>query len=228
MKRSESAVLAFSNSRWLVIGSLTVAAILFVLALPYTTSAYHLEVGGRALDRALGTTDSLNWWYIGPRGAQDSQALQAAIAHLEQANKNTYSQRLLGQAYAALGDLPGSIQALERFTALRPDHRLGHLELAAAYALTDQRLQDLEYVDLLASLPGASASAPDLDGQALYRSEGWKSEYVYPTTYGPSRSVRESKLRWEKTISSRKVFALIFDQPDIMKIFNLSSRQSLR
>ena len=85
---------------------------------------------------------------------------------------------------ASQGDLARGVAALEQFLEKRPDHRLAHLELAAAYALTDQRLSELEYVDLVASLPGATVSAPDLQGQVEYQPEGWTSEYVYPTTFG--------------------------------------------
>jgi tetratricopeptide (TPR) repeat protein len=175
---------------WLGAGSLIVAASLIVLSWPYAASVFHLEAGGRALERALPNEDTLMWWYIGPREARDPQALQAAIAHLEQAPKTPYAQRLLGRAYFAQpdasssGDLLKGVRALEQFTGQRPNHRLGRLELAAAYALMDQRLQEMEYVDLLTHLPGATVSAPDLERSTEYPPEGWKSEYVYPTSFG--------------------------------------------
>ncbi len=175
---------------WLVGGSLIVAACLLVLGWPYAASLYHLEAGGRALDRALTSTDSLDWWYIGPREAQNPQELQTAIAHLERAPKMPHALRLLGRACFAQpdassgGDPVKGVRALEQFIERRPDHRLGHLELAAAYALMDRRLQDLEYVDLVDNLSGATVSAPDTEGTARYQPEGWESEYVYPTTFG--------------------------------------------
>lgn len=175
---------------WIVGGSMIVAACLLVLGWPHAVSIYHLEAGGRALDRALTNTDSLDWWYLGPREAQNQQELQTAIAHLEQAPKMPYALRLLGRAYFAQpdassgDDLLKGVRALEQFLARRPDHRLGHLELAAAYALMERRLQDLEHLDLLDSLPGASVSAPDIEGLARYQPEGWRSDYVYPTTFG--------------------------------------------
>lgn len=169
---------------WFGASGLFVVAGLLVLSWPYTVSTFHLEAGGRALERALPNSDALNWWYVGPRAAQDPQVLQIAIVHLEQASRTSWAQRLLGRAYFSQGDLLRGVKALERFVEARPDHCLGHLELAAAYALMDQRLQEIEYVDLLADLPGASVSALDLEGPVLYQPEGWKSEYVYPTTFG--------------------------------------------
>jgi len=78
-------------------------------------------------------TDLLDWWYIGPREVQDPQALQEAVTHLQQADASSHAWRLLGWAQVARGDLLAGVEALQRFTALRPDNRLGHLELAAAY-----------------------------------------------------------------------------------------------
>jgi len=153
------------------------------LACPYAASAYHLEAGGRALEQGLGITDLLEWWYTGPREAQDPQALQKAVTHLQQADASSHALRLLGRVQAARGDVLAGIEALERFTALRPDNRLGHLELAAAYELTGRRLEEIEYVRLLDPLPGARVSAPDLDGEVAYRPEGWESDYAYPTTF---------------------------------------------
>ena len=169
---------------WIGAGSLILAASLLVSSWPYAASTFHLEAGGRALERALSNTDALDWWYVGPRKAQDQRSLQQAIAHLEQASKTPHALRLLGQAYFCQGDLTRAVEALEQFLVKRPDHRLGHLELAAAYALMDQRLQEIEYVDLVARLTGAAVSAPDLNGPVRFQPEGWKSEYIYPTTFG--------------------------------------------
>jgi tetratricopeptide (TPR) repeat protein len=154
-----------------------------VLAYPYLSALWHLEVGGRALDVALGEIDPLNWWYVGPMAVQDSQALQTAVEHLEKATRHSFALRLLGRAHAAQGDLLAAIQALERFTALRPDNAAGHLELAAAYAWADRRLQGMVSVSLLETLPGATVSAPDLPGETHYQPEGWRSDYAYPTAF---------------------------------------------
>jgi len=153
------------------------------LTFPYAVSAYHLEAGWRALEQALGITDLLEWCYIGPREVQDPQALQKAVTHLQRAAGSSHALRLLGRPQVARGDVLAGIEAVERFTALRPDNRLGHLELAAAYELADRRLQEMEYVRLLDALPGARLSAPDLDGEVRYRPEAWESDYAYPTTF---------------------------------------------
>lgn len=151
---------------------------------PRLWAVYQLEVGGRLLESALGSVDSLEWWYVGPREVKDAHALEAAVAHLRQAESTSRAWRLLGQAQMAREDFLASIEALERFTALRPDHVLGHLELAAAYALANQRLEAIEFSRLLEVMPGARVSAPDLDGQVTYEPGAWQSEYVYPTTFG--------------------------------------------
>ena len=70
-----------SPDRWQTSGSLVMAAAVVVLPFPYAVSAYHLEVGGRALKQSLGMTDLLEWWYIGPR--EVPQALQKAVTHLQ-------------------------------------------------------------------------------------------------------------------------------------------------
>jgi len=147
------------------LGTLVLCIIGVALASLYAVSAYHLEAGGRALEQGLGMTDLLEWWYIGPREVQDAQALQKAVTHLQQADASSHAWRLLGRAQVARGDLLAGIESLERFTALRPDNRLGHLELAAAYVVADRRLKETEYVRLLDALPGARLSAPDLEGE---------------------------------------------------------------
>jgi tetratricopeptide (TPR) repeat protein len=169
--------------KWLIPGSLALAVPIVALLLPYAAGAHHLEAGGRALDAALGEIDALNWWYVGPIEIQDHPELDEAIAHLEQATRYTQALRLLGRAHAARGDLLSSIEALERFTAQRPENPMGHLELAAAYVRADQRLQGMYSVDLLEALPGVQVRAPDLPGVTPYQPEGWHSEYAYPTAY---------------------------------------------
>jgi tetratricopeptide (TPR) repeat protein len=154
-----------------------------VLTYPHLAGLWHLEIGGTALDAALGETDSLDWWYVGSMAVRDGQALQRAILHLEKATRHAVALRLLGRAHAAQGDLLTGIEALEQFAVLRPENAMGHLELAAAYARTDQRLQGLYSTSLIEALPGAAVSAPDLPGETVYRPEGWYSDYAYPTAF---------------------------------------------
>jgi tetratricopeptide (TPR) repeat protein len=176
-------VISVLKKKWPLIAGLVVTALALVLALPCAISAYHLQAGGQALERALGRHDALEWWYVGPREARDPQALQAAIAHLEKANRAPYAQRLLAQAYVAQGDTLSGVHALEQFVERRPKHYLAQLELAAAYVYADARLPELQYLDLLSHLEGAHISAPDLGASMHYSAEGWQSEYVYPTVY---------------------------------------------
>jgi tetratricopeptide (TPR) repeat protein len=154
-----------------------------VLTYPYLSSLWHLERGGTALDLALGEIDSLNWWYVGPAAVHDSQALQRAVEHLEKATRHASALRLLGRAHTAHGNLLAGIEALEQFAQVRPENAMGHLELAAAYARADRRLQGMHLSSLLETLPGAAVSAPDLPGETHYRPEDWHSDYVYPTAF---------------------------------------------
>ena len=161
---------------------------IFVLALtlwlrPHGLAVYHLEVGGRALDEALGSIEPLRWWYVGPRNVQNPQALQKAIAHLQQAGSLSHSWRLLGRAWMAQGSVLQSVEALERFAVSRPENPMGHLELAAAYELVDQTLREMEYVNLLDALPGARVSTPGRGGETNYQAEGWEDEHMYPTVF---------------------------------------------
>jgi tetratricopeptide (TPR) repeat protein len=171
------------HKRWWLIGSLILVALFLVLALPYAISVYHLQAGGRALEQALGRHDALEWWYVGAREVRDPQALQTAIAHLENADRAPYAQRLLGQAYIARSDTLRGVHALEQFVERRPKHYLAQLELAAAYVYADVRLHELEHLDLFSHLQGALISAPDLAGQTRYSAENWQSDYVHPTTF---------------------------------------------
>ena len=59
------------SKRWALICGLLLAILALVLALPYALSAYHLQAGGRALERALGRRDAIEWWYVGPREVRD-------------------------------------------------------------------------------------------------------------------------------------------------------------
>jgi tetratricopeptide (TPR) repeat protein len=167
---------------WLV-GSLVLAVLALILALPYAVSIYHLRVGGQALESALGRHDPLDWWYVGPREIRDPQALQTAIAHLHRARRAPYAQRLLGRAYVAREDTLEGVRALEQFVQGRPRHYLAQLELAAAYVYADDRLHEIEYLALLDHLEGASISTPDQAEQVRYSADDWQNDYVYPTAY---------------------------------------------
>ncbi len=153
---------------------------------------YHLHAGEQSLSQALGSPDWVDWWYIGPRTVYDQDALHRAIYHLQQIPGSEQAWRLLARGYVAQGDWLAGIHALEQFTATRPQNPLGHLELAAAYKLAEDQLQDLVQVDLLAKLSEASLKAPDLPGYARYHPDGWTSQYAYPTRFtlpptGPER-----------------------------------------
>ena len=134
-------------------GSLIVAlAALIFLAFPYAASAYHLEVGGSALDQ------------IGKLASQQVSKsadphLQSAIHHLQSAirwdARNSQAYRLLARAYLAQGDLVAAAEALTRFTELRPDNPLGHIELAGVYEAMDAELEAHTRYDFLAHLPEA-------------------------------------------------------------------------
>ena len=150
---------------------------------PYGLAIYYLELGARALGEALGSIDPLQWWYVGPRNVLDPQALQEAITHLQQAGSLSHTWRLLGRAWLAQGNVLRSVEAMEQFAASRPEDPIGHLELAAAYVLADQRLREMEYVNLLDALQDAIVSTPGRGGETSYQTEGWEDEYMYPTAF---------------------------------------------
>ena len=108
------------------------------------------------------------------------------------------------------------VESLERFTALRPDNRLGHLELAAAYALADRRLEEIDYVTLLDALPGARLSAPELDGEAAYRPEVWESDYAYPTGFGLPPNYGECPTLLQHA-GSRVAYTVALTQPAVLR-----------
>ena len=122
--------------------------ILAVLAFPHLVSAYHLEAGGRALDQVSN-----------PNGQIPNPNLSRAVAHLEAALRwdagNAQAYRLLGQAYLAQGDLVAAAEALTRYTELRPDNPLGHIELAGVYEEMEAELVSHTRYDFLAHLPEA-------------------------------------------------------------------------
>ena len=183
LNQREHSQMGALGRRGAILGGTVCCTLIVILLFPHAIDLYHLQAGGRTLEKALGETDLVAWWYVGPREVRDTAALQRAIVHLRQADTLAHAWRLLGRARVAEGEILESIEALEQFTALRPDNPLGHLELAAAYELADRRLNELVYADLMHDLSGAGISAPDLEGETLYDPSGWQSEYVYPTSF---------------------------------------------
>ncbi len=118
---------------------------LLILAFPYLASAYHLEVGSRALEKG------------GP-----------ASAHLQQAlvwdPQNAQAYRLLAIVLQEQGNLPAAIDALERYTQLRPQNPLGHMQLAQDYEEARDLLSQGESLNprILAEWSRAGFSVQDL------------------------------------------------------------------
>ncbi|MDY7042581.1 MAG: tetratricopeptide repeat protein [Chloroflexota bacterium] len=141
---------------WPCVVVLICCVVCAVLVFPYTASAYHLEMGGRALDRtselANGEGRMVNDEWANPH-------LQSAIGHLQSAIQwdvgNAHAHRLLGRVYLTQGDLLTAAETLTRFTELRPDNPLGHIELAEVYEALDAELQAHVRYNFLAHLPEA-------------------------------------------------------------------------
>jgi tetratricopeptide (TPR) repeat protein len=152
--------------RWLRRTALVaVALVSLILIVPCLVGAYYLEAGGRADDSLL------------------------AVAHLQKAVEwepdNAQAYRLLGQAYRAQGDWPAAVEALNRYTALRPDDPVGHVELAEVYEAVEAEMQTMRLADLVTALPQAVVGAPDvLLDTPFARPDGpaWHS-YVATTTF---------------------------------------------
>jgi tetratricopeptide (TPR) repeat protein len=199
---------------------------------PHALALYHLEAGGRALEAALGTSDTFSWWYLGPQHMRDdgaspnAAALDDALRHLDRAGSFAQAWRLLGAARAAQGDLLGGAQALQRFTQLRPQHDLGYMELAAAYLAVDERLGAMRYADLLAALPGAVISAPDLEGETTYQADRWSSEYAYPTTFSLPPEYGERPTLFLHA-GARVTYTLSLTQPAVLRFAMGLDRRAL-
>jgi len=120
--------------------------ILAVLAFPHLVSAYHLEAGGRAVD------DLELLSYNAP----------AALEHLQKAIEwqpdNAQAYRLLGKVYCAQGDkiLGSKSQGLTRYTELRPDNPLAHIELAEVYEAVEAGMQAMHLADEPVDTPSTS------------------------------------------------------------------------
>lgn len=160
-------------ARWLL-WTVFVAASLLILAMvaPHLVSAYHLEAGGRELD---------NFELLAYNPLP-------ALAHLQNAIEwqpdNAQAYRLLGQVHRAQGDLIAAAGALTRYTELRSDNPLGHLELAEVYEAVEAEMSALRLADLIAALPQAAVEAPDVTVDTPYAEPdgpAWHS-YVATTT----------------------------------------------
>ena len=164
--------------------------ILAFLTFPHLASAYHLEAGGRALDNP----ELLAYNPL------------PALAHLQKAIKwgpdNAQAYRLLGQVYRAQGDsilgsksqgLVAAIEALTRYTELRPDNPLSHIELAEVYEAVETERRAMYLADLVAALPQAAVEAPDVPldtPHAQPDGPAWHS-YVAATTFSLSPNYGE-------------------------------------
>jgi tetratricopeptide (TPR) repeat protein len=117
-------------ARWPGLLALAAALCLLVWLFPFGASAYHLEMGSRALARATSNSDH-----------PDLDVLASAVANLEKAlswqRDNAYAYRLLSRAYLLQGAPAEAKQALIRYTALRPGDPLGWWELAQIYETMD-------------------------------------------------------------------------------------------
>ena len=151
-----------AKSKWLAFGLLAALAACVFLVFPHAASAYHLEIGGRALDQVSNPNNQIpnpNEQIPNLNDKIPNPNLARAVAHLEAALRwdagNAQAYRLLGRAYLAQGDLVAAAEALTHFTELRPDNPLGHIELAEVYEALESELQTHVHYDFLAHLPEA-------------------------------------------------------------------------
>jgi len=157
--------------RWITFVAVSLS--ILVLLTPYLVSAYYLEAGGRELDNP------------------DLLANHAALAleHLQKAIEwepdNAQAYRLLGKAYRAQADWPAAVEALTRYTELRPGNPLGHIELAEVYEAIEAEMQAMRLAELVALLPQAAVGTPDVPVDTPYAQPdgpAWHS-YVAVTTF---------------------------------------------
>jgi tetratricopeptide (TPR) repeat protein len=99
------------------------------LLVPRVISLYHIEVGGRALERARA--------FHAARPHDVNPMLDRALTHLQRAvaiaPRNGYAHRRLGQAWLLLGNNEAARDALRQAAALRPHNPLIRIELGYAY-----------------------------------------------------------------------------------------------
>jgi tetratricopeptide (TPR) repeat protein len=130
---------------WPILLLIAVLLSLMIWLLPNGASAYHLEMGGRMLERVTISG-----------GDPSPDALTKAKAHLEAALRwqkdNARAHQLLSQVYYLAEDLREAAQALVRYIELRPDSPRGWWDLAQVYEAMAQRLQAAVDVDLMERL----------------------------------------------------------------------------
>jgi tetratricopeptide (TPR) repeat protein len=153
MKPGNQRLVARWADRWPIILGLLATALLLVWLSPYAVSAYHLEVGGRALDQATrsGSTPDLT-------------ALAKARTHLEAALRwkrdNVQAYQLLSRV-ALLEKQPlRAAEALKYSTDLIPGNPLSWWELAQIYQTMSQQVADspaLNLMDLFQAKGGGSS-----------------------------------------------------------------------
>ena len=96
----------------------------------------------------------------------------AALEHLQKAIEwqpdNAQAYRLPGMIYRVQGDkildsksqaLVAAAGVLTRYTELRPNNPLGHIELAEVYEAVEAEMRAMHLADLVASLPQAAVQA---------------------------------------------------------------------
>jgi tetratricopeptide (TPR) repeat protein len=101
---------------------------------PYALAAYHVEVGGRALEEALEPV-FMDW--LAPEQVMDAGRLDAAEAHLQAAlrwqRESVQARRLLARVYLSTGRPEAALAVLQEVVELRPENPVFHLELGDAY-----------------------------------------------------------------------------------------------
>jgi tetratricopeptide (TPR) repeat protein len=133
---------------WLAV---LLAGSLLAVSFPYAASAYYLEAGGRALDD------------IDHLAGGSLSALECLEKSLEWDAHNAQAYRLQGEAYQARGDWIAAVEALTRYTELRPNDPLAYIELAQLYETIEVELQTMEVTDLRSELAALHPSARALE-----------------------------------------------------------------
>lgn len=162
---------AFWKAAWSHKGVVTasVPIVLFVvLILPYALSTCYLERGARLLEKGSIPPDAAT------QGAIVDQ-LQRAI---KWDDRNSHAYRLLGKAYTIQNQPAQAAPALAMFVQLRPEHRLGQLELAKARQAVEASLAKALYADLILQADQSVVSEPSSPAPHPFQ----RSDYVYTTT----------------------------------------------
>jgi hypothetical protein len=158
--------------RWPILPGLLAVLLLFLWLVPYGASAYHLEVGGRALEQAIAAGDP-----------PDPTTLTRATEHLEAAlhwhADNAQACRLLSHVHLLQDDLTGAAQAAVRYATAEPGDPLRWWELAQIYKTMGLWLEAGPGVNLLEGLPQASATTPDKPINTAYCDQEERSDSCY-------------------------------------------------